>query len=362
MALLFKTKYEFCAFLDEILPPNCNVGLQFTVKYINPTVHVIAICVHFLNAFLFFSTKSKLYKCLTANSIVDSIFFALSIFANQSLCSNKQSIIFDYWHRFNELYFRIYLLRVFNMLSSLINLKIAYDRYKAFKSSKKMSLFINKKDWSVTRDIVIMIFASVVFYTPNIIFNKINKIEISSLLKLNETSNNTCIENMLKCSPHTPNIFFLSFKIQKEIEITISSLQICAIILCLAFMITLNILIYKHHKAANKIEFRFEIRRLNGNTVKLSVEKRESTALKHAMDMMKANNKITKMVIWISCVFCGQQILIASSIIANIFQKNSEFYLAFIFLIYTLLSLSYTFFYYLYYKKYREIINNFINS
>ena len=126
----------------------------------------------------------------------------------------------------------------------------------------------------------------------------------------------------------------------------------------LAVMIVLNLLIYKKYKLSRTTtNFIIRVKYFNDND-NLEIEEDNESRL---ISQVYEDNRITLMVIWISCVFIVDHLLsiLVPTIAFIAFGKRFRTYLkvsAFVVLFRSISSILNTLFYYIFYHKYRKIM------
>ena len=127
-----------------MLQSKCSEILRISFEYGIPLISFITVIILVVNVFIFSSSKSQLYKLLKANSIIDTILFIVLISVAHTSCNKKPNIILSYWFQWYDLLIKIYSIRVICMISTLINIKIAFERCKSFRISLKLSTLLHQ--------------------------------------------------------------------------------------------------------------------------------------------------------------------------------------------------------------------------
>ena len=276
----------------------CTILVGILFKYIIPTLYIIVILLNILNTFIFSSSKSQLYKYLKANSITDTIMFIIFIFTIRPTCMNDENITLSYWFQWFDLIIRIYLLRVIFMISALINVKIAYDRFKSLKNS---ALILSNLNRPIKRLIILFTLFSIMFYSQNFFIYTVCEIE--------KTANQSEIYTM----PVYSLSIIQNLKNWNFVKKIIPIFEASGAFITLILMVVINTLTFKRFQSSQKVILVID-RRMNRNL----------TELKN----FNKGNQITKMVIWISSVFIFQQSLL---ILASVIKMHLfSFYLHFV--------------------------------
>ena len=317
--------------IKQMMIPVCDNKLKIIMEYFLPLFQITAFLINIFNVAIFFRSKNRLHRTLLANSLVDSIVFLLYVFQTHPLCNRNANFIFTYWYQIYVLFIRLYLLRVMTMVSSLINIKIAIDRYYLTTSG------VTKK--TIKENLAGFIVCSLVFYLPNIFFNKIY--EVDSKLINNETTNSTATHYFYIV------YFTETYQKQKAVKIILPLYQTAMIFIYLVVMFVLNVLIYKKYRESRKM-----------------VIQNNSACTSLLTDAEKnERNKMTLMVFWISFVFMIDQILTVLYNTANLFLSRGALihlnFIAVVLFLRVVTSLLNSVFYYIYYNDYRKIINRF---
>ena len=339
-----------------MLQAKCSETLRISLEYVIPLIFSIAVIILLASTLIFSSSKSQLYKLLKANSITDTILFIVLISVAHISCKKNPKIILSYWFQWYDLLIRIYLIRVICLISTLINIKIAFQRYKSFKISSNLST-LRDQSGNIKKSIILFVFFSMVFYSPNLFYYYVH--EIKNITSINQTQNSQMETYALMLNSYSKRHTIL--RIIFSISESICSLG------CLVFMIILNVLIKKHFCKSNGHDFNFKVIYFNGKQVKLNsdleIGDSNSASDLRNYEIRNRSNQITKMVIWISTTFIFQQILIITTNIIKVFiDRTSEIHfriMAIVLFLYAACQLSNSIFYYLYYKQYRKFVRRF---
>ena len=337
--------------IKRILSFQCNFILKVAFEYIIPLLQLAVVFVNVLNGCIFatpkYYYKNSINRYLTANSIIDAMWYIFYITMTQPVCNRSSA--FSYSYQFYTLYIGLYLARVFGMISSLISVKIAFDKYMFCKDS----VLKNKYQKPIKRFLISFTVVSLLFFIPNIIFNKIYKIDEFSVAVNSSAESNLYF------------IYFTEFaQSQKSIKIILFALPNILTVVIIVTMIALNGLIYKYYKNCLKSNhfplcYNQQTRSIVAATVAVDQENQESSL--NDAEMLKINNQITLMVFWISCAFTLDQIITTlGNTIYIIFGRLSFNHMSFVAIIFfgrTFCALSYPFFFYKYSREYRRVIN-----
>jgi hypothetical protein len=342
---------------QRIISQKCGGYLTFFIEYLIPIIAVVCIISNIFNAIVFFLSKeySKIpvYRYLTANSITDAILFVFYIASIQPLCNRHINKIYSYSYQLFHLLISLYLARVFGMISTFINIQIAYDRLVYIKNMGHLKKYQNK---SIKGYIIFFILISAIFYTPNILFNKIYKIE-----RFDNISRN--VEDTEETS--TLYILYFSEIVQRCLSLKILILmQNFITILYLIIMTVINLIIYNRFRNLFNKTVQFKVRYFSNNQQKLKIICNDENLepLKCNEIKVNENNRLTIMVIWISSVFIVDQTVLGfGHSVYFFYERRSRAHLTtlVVTLIFrTLCSISNSIFYYLYIQEYRKVVKS----
>ena len=278
----------------EIINFNCNTMLQHATGYIIPIFGIVAAFVNIFSGFVFYKskkfTKKPIVRYLAANSITDGTLFILYSTAYQLSC--KKSIIFTFSYQL-FLYITLYLVRVFGMVSTLINIKIAVDRYLFLKS-----YFLSYFNKPIKRNLFVIILFSLAFYSPKFFFTKIQNIDgfILNSTDLNLTSRNF--------------IIYFTEMVQKEkgIQLFILFFLQFVMLMFLVIMICMNTLIYVNLVKPFRNSVKFKVIYYKNSKIKMM--QNEGLLVRSNEKCARENYRLTLLVIWISFLFIADQIFI----------------------------------------------------
>ena len=339
--------------LKEFLSSSCSVYLKSVTACILPFVQVTAIIMNIFHVITFSKWKNPLYRYLRATATVDTIWLVLYFAFTQTICNNNPYVILNYWYRIFQLLV-IYLIKVIDMASALINIQIAYDRY--FILTKG---YIKKK---INLRLFLYFLVASVFYTPSILLIKIYKIEKCyncTIFYANNTKHNM-----------TQDLYFayLSEFFQKHtsLKYILTSMNYLVALIILVVIIALNVLIYKQSKKSKeKIIFKVKMEAVDlvvGADNDLEIDADDQNPTKNlTKERVHVNDRITLMVIWISCLFVVDQLfsIIIPNLVYLAIGNSWRIYLkSFVILLFFRLisSLLNTVFYCFYYNKYRQFL------
>ena len=343
------------AAIKRLLVSDCNNVLKTTTFYILPFFQFIAVIVNFSSAFIFFSWKYQLYRYLGTNSIIDGILFILNIMISQTMCKQcDQNFILTYWFQFFQLYFIFYLHKVVETISTIINIKIAIDRYLIVQNG-----FSSKT--TIKKHLILIIISSIVIHSYYLFFVKVHLVhklnnETFTFLELNNSNETTK--------------FYVSFLTAKArnsrlIQLILVFGQNIISMTFLILMIVLSILLYLNFQKSQKTTG--FIVKFNKNGVRIANGSRRvrfTDTLSTTIENSKENKKITQMIIWISIIFILDNLLtifIASS--HFILGRRTFLQLTSITIIYffkTGFSLLNVLFYCIFYSKYKKVFKNYL--
>jgi hypothetical protein len=348
----------------------CNEFLKTTMVYVIPILHLIAAIINLFNAKIFASlekpyNKTSIYRCLTANSIINAVYFFSIIASAYSLCSinlHQTFYVFQYWYILYQLYIVFYLTRVLGMISSLVNIQIAIYRCKI---SKNINVK-NKFNKPIKRNMMYFVLISAIFYIPNIMFNKIYKIEPT--FPINTT--NTPIESKYSLFDLSFS-YYMNFSViaerHKQIKLVIVVLQIIATAIYLFIMITTNKNIYNNSKVSSGKKADFILTYVGLTRVKsfrIAVDEEDIGKIScfQKIKIKHKENHTKIMVIWITFEFIVDQILLAiGQTSVFLFERESQNHStlqAITSLGRVICTLSNTIFYYFYNLQYRKNFKN----
>ncbi len=351
-----------------LLISTCNRPLSFTVEYILPLIQLIAVIANIFNASIFSSPKKPLYKHLRANSILDSIIFIILMIHTHLLCKRTAHIVLTYWYQFYYLFVKFYILRVFMMLSSILKIQIAINRYLITTDQ-----YYNRR--FKTRVVVFFLF-SMLFFLPNIISNKIYKIQVYGNHSYQIVSGQNFEEGVFLNNDtqdsYLYTVYLTEFVYQrKELQIILVFIQNVISIIFSIIVILLNIQIYRKYSKSIEIQNRnyqsILIVKFERNT-----NRTECTLSGNAITIQENNNstsnlikkdKIKLMAIWTSCFYIIDEVLKSLFNTLDFTIKRRSFIhltcIALILFLETILSLSNTAFYFIFYQNYRQIVKQF---
>ena len=329
---------------DLYYSSSCGKILHSVITYVLPVLQLPVIVVNLFSASVFSKWRNPLYRYLSINSTVDTIWLVLYFGLTQTICKNAgNNFFFTYQFQLIQL-LTLYLARVVSMTSALISIQIAFDRFVIVTKG-----YIRKKN---KMRIIAFSLVSFAFYGQMFIILKIFKIEKCF----------NCTSEDLNNSTKKQDFYFTFFSeiFQNHIEIKhlTALLHYLLTFTFISIMITLNVLIYKKYKKS-KATTNFTLRvRYYNNEDNLEIEETSENQLR---SKVYEDNRITLMVFWISCVFIVDQII--SSIVPTIaFVLNGDRFtlhlnsFAFTVFFRSIFSILNTLFYYIFYHEYRKIL------
>ena len=341
--------------LKRVLSFKCNEFLLIVMQYVIPALQISVVIVNCVNFFAFLKSKSfrtsSIHRYLTAYSMLEVIVFTSYIFATQPVCN--QQILLSYAFQTYSLYVVLYLTRVLSMISTLINIKILINKYIFFKDS----VLKNKYQDAIKGYLIMFTVFSLIFYLPNLIFNKIYNVrDLAHFKELTPF----LIDNSIKSDSYI--IFFNEFvQKHKEIKLILFLTQNFSTIIVLIMTITFNVLIYKHYKSRlQNTNGKIVLRYLKNKKIKLSVILNNSLIDVNVDGSTRKNRQMTLMILWISSVFIVDQVLISvGSTVYLVFGRLSfiqSLVMANVLIGRSLCALSTPAFYYAYNSEYRNLL------
>ena len=325
--------------LNAFLSGSCGTALQILTTCILPFFQITAIIMDIFNATIFAKWKNPLYRYLSANATVDTIWILLYFAFTQIVCKNNPNFILTFQAQV-FLLFILYMIRVVNMISSLINTQIAFDRY-----------FILTKGYikkSIKTRLLIFFLISSAFYVPFIFLFTIYRVEICQNCTDSASQNVTQYYYFAHYSE-----FFQKHLLSKQI---LASMNFMSTLIFLVMMIVLNSLLYKNfkHTEVNKA-IKLKTYHINdeNNPFQPSIITTEQLN----------NTRMTLMVFWILCLFIFNQLLtvIVPSLVFLSFNDGFRLHLRsfVLFLLFRpISSILNTIFYCIYYNKYRQVLKS----
>ena len=327
--------------LTEYASNSCDNFLYLLVAYVLPFLQVVAMILNSFNAFLFAQWKNPLYRYLCANSTVDTIWLVLSFSLNQTVCTKDINVIVSISFQYFQLLIP-YLIRVVGMVSALIKIQIAFDRY--FILTKG---YIKGKIQIRLIRLLAFFLISIAFFATNFLIFKVYKIE--------KCTNCTIFDDMNKNESYIYFAYFTEF-VQKHVEIKFiyALVQYMSILICVIIIIILNVLLYNNFQISKAItNYKLTVKYYNNEN---SMELFDCQSDANAKKIYK-HNRITLMVFWISSLFIIDQIL-TIMITTMAFNINQRLFKSLINILHSIISILNTFFYYKYYNEYRKILKS----
>lgn len=136
------------------------------------------LCVIVFSSNEFQMRKHKiLYKYFKVNGLVDSLVLTTLIFVPLTQCRIFCKVNDTYWPRLLEIYIFLYLCRVLSIISSLLNIKIAYDRCKFMLNELSSSKYISTTKNRFNLIIFLITVIPFIFCIPILVFTRVIKIE-----------------------------------------------------------------------------------------------------------------------------------------------------------------------------------------
>jgi hypothetical protein len=375
--------------IKRILNSVCDDKLKVLTEYVIPVFQITAILLNIFNAITLSSWKKA--RCLSISAIVDSTQFFIHFLITQSFCLNDPNLVFKYSYQLYQLYVRSYLSRVVTMISSLINIQIAVDRYYIIKNGYNLK--------SIKGRLLLFVVFSLIFYSPNLLLIKIYELDNVSI-DYNFSIYNEYYGDVL--TKYYVSFFTEFAQSRQELKIGVLVLQYLGTMIYLAVMITFNVLIFKDFKKSQKI-YKNLLARLNQKTTsdkdrssknceifinsnemnnkkdsgddnqlkETIIDQNGHTTLDNRNNGTSNNNKIDSqykvrmklLINWISCVFIIDQILTSFGSTTYFFFQSSSLIqgnvLTVTLFLRSVFSISNIVFYSIFYKSYRKTLITF---
>jgi hypothetical protein len=271
-----------------------------TYAFVFPILCLFGSSVNIFNSITFSANvpefKTKIFQLLKINSINDSIvLLILSI----SFLGVK-----SYWFKFYQFYFVLYVSRILNLYSAILNIQVAIYRYfylkinvfslnRAYLNKKVM---INKK-FIVYQVTFILLISG--FYSPYLF-----------LFQISETFNNST-NNSQKLNERAFSIQLSKIgKNHNYLVIVLSVSQTIIYIINLVLMMVFSVLLVS------------ELRKKSENVGSEEIDCKKSSNI--LIKIKEKQNKTSKMVIYTSVVFCFEEI---STLIISILETYLRVFL-----------------------------------
>ena len=333
--------------INRILNSVCDDRLKMLTESIIPVFQITAIISNIFNAITLSSWKKA--RCLSISATVDSIQFFIHFLITQSFCLNDPNIVFKHHFQSYQLYVRSYLSRVVIMMSSLINIQIAVDRYYIIKNGYNLK--------SIKGRLFLFLLFSFLFYSPNLFIIKIYEIK-----NINIYLNNS-VDDEIESSKYYVSYFTEFFHNREELKVVLIVIQHLITISYLIIMIKFNLLMFKDFKKSQKIYknlLRIKMKH-NSDNINATSNNNENEKCKKKDLQYKIRMKL--LINWISCVFTIDQVLTSfGSPTYFFFQSSSVLHakvLAITLLLRSIFSISNIIFYSIFYEAYRRTIRIF---
>lgn len=340
---------------------------EITHVFILPLIMLIAMFVNLICAYIFSKIKFKnnVYRLLKVNSIVDAAMLLTLAIVPYTQSIIVEAYINSYWLRWYQLYMSYYLTRVLSMISSLIHIKIGFDRCVfLLKSPSCLKAKQNSRKLRIYTTIIIFAIVSALFFLPHVL--------LTDIVQYKQISNSSVVlKHMLKMNDNVlKNKFYLTIMF---------GIQYMPYILNILILSIFNgILIYylkKQFKSRYyllKITFKnqnigdedniepCEIEVSNNLTSRYDRLKlyKEYTHKKRQVEIKKIEKKYTLMMVWLFSVFISMQIISAIAASSYIFIDSStikyKIVNCFFILVSFLCYIANIFIYYLFDKKFNQ--------
>ena len=322
-----EVEFKFC------FSSSCDNVLHSVITYILPILQLTAFVMNLFNAVLFPKWKNPLNRYLSVNSCVDAIWLILHFSFIQTIFKSGNGFVFTFPFQLLQI-LTLYLTRVADMISALINIQIAFDRF----------VFVTKGHIQKNNKMRLITFflVSFAFYTPIVSFVHIYQ-----------------IENCNKLSLDNKTLFLTYFseftKNHIEIKYFLTSLHYVLTFANLAVMVVLNVLIYKNYKQSKSTtNYTLRVRYFNNEDNSEFDEACENQSTNKESE----DNRITLMIFRISCIFIADQFFsIVVSTVGYVANGNKirtyMISLVFFVLYRSISSILNTVFYYFFYREYR---------
>ena len=332
--------------LEAALSKSCDNLIHALVEYILPFIQLVAIIISCFNAFSFIQWKNRLYRYLCANATVDTIWLVLYFGLSQTIYIKDQKIILSLSFQYFQLLIP-YLIRVVGMVSALIKIQIAFDRY-----------FILTKGYikgKIRIRLLVFFLISITFFVTNFLILKVYKIE--------NCSNCTLFNDLDKQNSSLYFAYFNEFvQIHVEIKFIYALVQHLAILIYLIIIIVLNVLFYKKFKKSKLItNYKLKISYLNYDDK--SDENNMELVDLNSVSLAKSiygHSRITLMVFWISSLFIVDQLIatVIPTVAVLLFEVKPRLLKSLVIILRSIFSILNTVFYYRYYNQYRKILKS----
>ncbi len=286
-------------------------------KYLIPIYFIIGSAFNCINTIVFSSIniqfQTSTFQYLKINSIIDSFNLLILCASSLELSVNNFDYFYTYWYKCYQIYIVLYLSRVLNMMSSLINIQIAINRYILSKKHKFKRILEDRT--RIKANMFAFFIFSAIYHIPNLLFNKIvanNNVDVNSTQVKNES------EYTIQLSE--------TVKKRLSLEILLCVLPYLMTFSNFSLMITLSILTHKNHR-------RDYNRLLSGSIYsweKIVLYKKSKDfylgyKVNSTGSYKKANrseHKTSMMVLWITIIFIINELVAAVGCISRIFIKD----------------------------------------
>jgi hypothetical protein len=253
-------------------------------SYIFPSLYLFGSLVNIFNSIIFSSDvpefKTKIFQLLKINSIIDSIVLSILTISYLGIKS--------YWYKLYQFYLILYVSRILNLYSSILNIQVIIYRYFFLKSNLfslnrvylKKKVMINKK-FIVNQIAFILLISG--FYSPYLF-----------LFQVIETVNNST-DNSQKPNETTFGIQMSKIGKNHNYLVTVLSVaQTIIHILNLVLMLVFSVLLVS------------ELRNKSENVGSEEIDCKNSVNI--LLKIKEKQKNTTKMVIYTSVVFCFEEI------------------------------------------------------
>ena len=332
--------------IELVMFQNCSNILQRITSYVLPYIQLTAIIASILNAVFFKSWKSPLYRYFYVNSLTEVLLLILQFLSTQTFCSKNLGLILTNWFQYYHFYGLTYLSAVVFRLIGLISIQIASDRYFIIRNG-----FTKKQ---IQGRMMIFILISFALYLPNLGFYEISKVQL-----MNNSDETIFLQQNANSTSNLYFIFFNEFVTNRKlIPIIVHCFQYLFTIVGLVMMGFYSIRIYKYYKSSClKLNFRIcYAKRCSLNEIKIYIN-HDSNKKKFYKE-----NRVTIMIIWMSCVFMIDQIFMelktTSKFALQLGTLNYQRVLTVLLFYRAISSILSTLFIFKYYKEYRVALKS----
>ena len=287
-----------------------NQHIDIIVTYVLPSYFLFGSLINTINSIIFSSAHSdfqtQIYQYLKINSIIDAV--NLAIASASTLVLNleyRRSYIYQIYY----FYIVLFLSRVLNLVSSLINIKIAIDRF-IFLKKQKPSTFkiIKKSSKNINFHIALFFVFAIAYNFPNLVFFEIIVIRNDFLSTTTTTTTTTIRSNQ---SIEYNIIIGDSSPAKRTISKILFLLQYAITFINLFLMVIITALTYKIIRKKYK-----------NYSIQLKIESNDLIRSKLNRRMKRTGEKTSILVLWASVIFIVNELVTALGSIMHIGLKK----------------------------------------